>query len=96
MAEQQLLHRRWMQANRVFLPELSTAKVLGYFLWKNRTVVSYWVDFEDAENIRYTVVTDAVWQEARAAQRTGFIICAAVCLLEAAAAVWIYKKLKTR
>ncbi|MBR4068615.1 MAG: helix-turn-helix transcriptional regulator [Clostridia bacterium] len=93
----------FMSEEPEYLPEVvriddgtPQGKVLGYFLWKNRTVVSYWVDFEDAENIRYTVVTDAVWQEAKAAQRTGFIICAAVCLLEAAAAVWIYKKLKAR
>ena len=93
----------FMSEEPEYLPEVvriddgtPQGKVLGYFLWKNRTVVSYWVDFEDAENICYTVVTDAIWQEAKAAQRTGFIICAAVCLLEAAAAVWIYKKLKTR
>lgn len=93
----------FMSEEPEYLPEVvriddgtPQGKVLGYFLWKNRTVVSYWVDFEDAENIRYTAVTDAAWQEARAAQRTGFIICAAVCLMEAAAAVWIYKKLKTR
>ena len=93
----------FMSEEPEYLPEVvriddgtPQGKVLGYFLWKNRTVVSYWVDFEDAENIRYTAVTDAVWQEAKAAQRTGFIICAAVCLMEAAAAVWIYKKLKTR
>lgn len=71
-------------------------KVLGYFQWKNHTVQSYSVDYEDMENIRYIVVTDAIWQKVKTLQQTGWLICAALCLMEAAAAVLIYKKLKTR
>jgi len=70
-------------------------RLLGTFQWKNQTVQHYTVEETSEDGIRFTVVTDLAWQEARAAQQNGFVLCAMLCLLEAAAAVAIYKKLKT-
>lgn len=71
-------------------------RLLGTFQWKNHTVQHYSVEETDEGNLRFTVVTDHAWRDAKAAQQNGFVLCAMLCLLEVAAAVAIYKKLKTR
>lgn len=71
-------------------------RLLGTFRWKNHTVQHYSVEEAGEDGIRFTVVTDLARWDAKAAQQNGFVLCAMLCLLEAAAAVVIYKKLKTR
>lgn len=71
-------------------------RLLGTFQWKNQTVQHYSVEEAGEGNLRFTVVTDHAWRDAKAAQQNGFVFCALLCLLEVAAALLIYKKLKTR
>lgn len=71
-------------------------RLLGTFRWKNQTVQHYSVEETSEDGIRFTVVTDHAWRDAKAAQQNGFVLCAMLCLLEVAAAVAIYKKLKAR